>query len=465
MASQKPPQRFDALEAAVNDVVVQTAKAIRSSRADGPRAVPAVSHGHRIQQLHSNFNSALDDMESELMKAKAILQRDLDLMRAKRRLAVVPEPVMLSQPVAVSGPEVTASAVPPPAAVVPTAPASQPQPQLKQPPTPNMNPGGAPFPNMGVGQASQASPVNIKAESPPKQPPAALNVSGRSPQKGASPMVKTASAPGAKPATLKKESPGVKSATLATVKAGSPALKTASPGPPLKKASPIPASVKPVPKATPPPVTASVPPPPVANKAAASPVVAIPPPKPQPVAPPPPPADPLDGILDLTNPTTFQNGGGAIGSGATASAGTGPQLNFTNMQFSLAPPPSATTEPPSSTGGENDFDLDSFITDATNNLLTDQFGGTGNGPGSATGPSPATGAADDPMDTSGGGDASAKVDVNVIDKEIADLLRFDGPTDLSSAGGDAAGSSSFDDMWIDGGSTNMGEFDSSYFDM
>ncbi|KAH9430879.1 hypothetical protein MCOR02_008203 [Pyricularia oryzae] len=102
------------------------------------------------------------------------------------------------------------------------------------------------------------------------------------------------------------------------------------------------------------------------------------------------------------------------------------------MQFSLAPPLSATesSNPP---GGDTDFDLDSFITDATNNLLTDQFAG-GNETGSAAGPPPTTGTTGDPMDTTGeGGDASNKVDV------LADLLRLDGPTELSSADADAAG--------------------------
>ncbi|TLD33575.1 hypothetical protein PspLS_00502 [Pyricularia sp. CBS 133598] len=477
MAAQKPPQRLDALESMVNDVVVQTAKAIRSSRVDGPRAVPAVSHGQRIQDLHNNFNSVLDDMESELMKAKAILQRDLDLMRAKRRLAVIPEPVMLSQPVAVTAPEAPVPPVPPQPGVVPSAASALPQPrlQLKQPPlvaaaasnaavrppVAKMNAGGAPFPNMGVGHTPQVGPVKMKTESPPKPSPAALNVPGKPPvQKGAPPMVKTASAPGVNASAIKKESPSIKHATVATAKTASPALKNSSPVPPTKKTSPVSAPVKPAPKATPPPAAATVPPPQAAKKVAPPPVAA-PPPKPMPN--PPQPADPLDGIIDLTNPATLQNGVGGVGAGAPAPpSGAAPQLNFTNMQFSLAPPLNA-TEPSNPSGGDTDFDLDSFITDATNNLLTDQFAG-GNGTGSAAGPSQSTGMTGDPMDTSGGGgDASTKVDVNTMDKEIDDLLRLDGPTDLSSA--DAAGGSSFDDMWIEAGNTNMGEFDSSYFEM
>ncbi|KAI6378121.1 hypothetical protein MCOR25_002364 [Pyricularia grisea] len=477
MSTQKPPQRLDALESMVNDVVVQTAKAIRSSRADGPRAVPAVSHGQRIQDLHSNFNSVLDDMESELMRVKAILQRDLDLMRAKRRQAVIPEPVMLSQPVPATAPEAPVSSGPPQPGGVPSAASAPPQPrlQLKQPPSaasaaPNaavrppvakMNAGGAPFPNMGIGHMPQAGPVKMKTESPPKPSPAALNVHGKPPvQKAASPMVKTASAPGANISTIKKESPGIKHASIATAKTGSPALKTSSPVPPIKKTSPVFAPVKPAPKATPPPAAATVPPPQAAKKAV-PPQAAPPPPKPQPTSTQ--PADPLDGIIDLTNPATLQNGAGGIGAAAPPPpSGAAPQLNFTNMQFSLAPPLSA-TEPSNPSGGDNDFDLDSFITDATNNLLTDQFAG-GNGAGSAAGQPSTTGTAGDPMDTSGGGgDASTKVDVNAMDKEIADLLRLDGPTDLSSA--DAAGGSSFDDMWIEAGNTNMGEFDSSYFEM
>ncbi|KAH8843409.1 hypothetical protein MCOR27_010899 [Pyricularia oryzae] len=473
MASQKPPQRLDALESMVNDVVVQTAKAIRSSRVDGPRAVPAVSHGQRIQDLHNNFNSVLDDVESELMKAKAILQRDLDLMRAKRRQAVIPEPVMLSQPVMGTAPEAPFPPGPPQLGIVPSPASVPPQPrlQLKQPPsvaaaTPNAAPrppvakmtaGGAPFPNMGVGHTPQTGPVKMKTESPPKPSPAALNVPGKPPvQKVAPPMVKTASAPGANASAIKKESPGIKHASVATVKTGSPALKTSSPVPPVKKISLVSAPVKPAPKATPPPAAATVPPPQSAKKVAPPPVAA-PPPKPQPN--PTQPADPLDGIIDLTNPATLQNGAGVIGAGPPPPpSGAAPQLNFTNMQFSLAPPLSATesSNPP---GGDTDFDLDSFITDATNNLLTDQFAG-GNETGSAAGPPPTTGTTGDPMDTTGeGGDASNKVDV------LADLLRLDGPTELSSADADAAGGSSFDDLWIEAGNTNMGEFDSSYFEM
>ncbi|KAH9430878.1 hypothetical protein MCOR02_008202 [Pyricularia oryzae] len=314
MASQKPPQRLDALESMVNDVVVQTAKAIRSSRVDGPRAVPAVSHGQRIQDLHNNFNSVLDDVESELMKAKAILQRDLDLMRAKRRQAVIPEPVMLSQPVMGTAPEAPFPPGPPQLGIVPSPASVPPQPrlQLKQPPsvaaaTPNAAPrppvakmtaGGAPFPNMGVGHTPQTGPVKMKTESPPKPSPAALNVPGKPPvQKVAPPMVKTASAPGANASAIKKESPGIKHASVATVKTGSPALKTSSPVPPVKKISLVSAPVKPAPKATPPPAAATVPPPQSAKKVAPPPVAA-PPPKPQPN--PTQPADPLDGIIDLT---------------------------------------------------------------------------------------------------------------------------------------------------------------------
>ncbi|KAL8371434.1 hypothetical protein RB595_001304 [Gaeumannomyces hyphopodioides] len=518
MANAKSVSPLDTLELLVNDVLVQAGKAFKSSRRDA-RRVPSLASVNKIRDIHVDFNSALDDVESELIRAKAVLQRDLDQLRAKRRPVVIPEPVMI--PLAPTGPTPGLGAPAPPLGTLPMAgpgpgsghrnvpkqpalhppPASRPVPRLKQ---------GAPFPNMGIdppppGPVPQPSVSKVKTEphTPQLTGPAKLPATTQAVKPGAksgSPVVKnTSSSPALKsvPPAGKATSPAKKAIPSPVVKPGSLAMKTTPSLPAAGKAnSPVTAPVRPAPKATPPtapktslppasapksaavvpaataPAPAPVPTPPVVHAPAAPMAAAIPAQVPAPALASgiPNPAqltqamgqpDPLTGILEMSNAPSG-GGGGVLPPGTTAT----PHLNFTDMQFSLAPgnmdPQSQPQSHPQGAAGtdsmDTEFDLETYVADATNNILSDSFSGSGgNQPSIAV-----AGDASRLIDLSNADSASAPFknsDAEALNSNMDDLFKMDGDMDLG-----VAGDSNFDDLWIEGDAT-MEDFDTKYFDL
>ncbi|KAF7535517.1 hypothetical protein G7Z17_g13192 [Cylindrodendrum hubeiense] len=87
MASQKPQDPLDVLQLMVNDVLVQTGKALRASRKDGQGNVAQV-HGSLQSKLPDTirtFHSALDDLEHDIIRAKSVLLRDLTQIQERKQ--------------------------------------------------------------------------------------------------------------------------------------------------------------------------------------------------------------------------------------------------------------------------------------------------------------------------------------------------------------------------------------------
>ncbi|KAH7127685.1 hypothetical protein EDB81DRAFT_889475 [Dactylonectria macrodidyma] len=87
MASSNTQDPLDVLQLMVNDVLVQTGKALRASRKDGQGNVAQV-HGSLQSKLPDTirtFHSALDDLENEILRAKSVLLRDLTQIQERKQ--------------------------------------------------------------------------------------------------------------------------------------------------------------------------------------------------------------------------------------------------------------------------------------------------------------------------------------------------------------------------------------------
>ncbi|CZT40679.1 uncharacterized protein RSE6_00319 [Rhynchosporium secalis] len=90
----KPP--LDVLQSMINAILIETGKALRPSSKDGKRAVANVNTRLRtiIPSAVDNFHMALDDLECDIIRAKSVLLRDLDELRAKRIALENPVPIL-----------------------------------------------------------------------------------------------------------------------------------------------------------------------------------------------------------------------------------------------------------------------------------------------------------------------------------------------------------------------------------
>ncbi|KND92816.1 hypothetical protein TOPH_02518 [Tolypocladium ophioglossoides CBS 100239] len=183
-----PPPRakdpLDALQLLVNDVrtpaahllfhadllplsramqLVQTGKALRASRRDSHGNV-APAHGSlqaKLPDTIKQFHAALGDLESDIIRAKSVLLRDLNELQAQRKPAeqLQPHPV---EPQSKSPMTIDLDSSPPPAPKdrpIKTEPAAKPV---------------APFPDMGMSLPEPTQSVTvIKEEEAPAQAPSA----------------------------------------------------------------------------------------------------------------------------------------------------------------------------------------------------------------------------------------------------------------------------------------------------
>ncbi|KAK8048339.1 hypothetical protein PG994_010069 [Apiospora phragmitis] len=422
MAAQQPRDPLDVLQHTFNEIECgQYAGAINIKMGDTMKA----------------YHYALDDLESEITRAKAVLLRDLEKLQAARMPA--PEP---SPPAAPPAPMMEDDKRP--AAVM-----------LEMPSTaahtvhPNMGFGGikeetkrvAPFPDMGMGMGLAADVVDL--------------TSG-----GSGGDVKPSAAAAA------KASPRVPPA--AAVKAGGMGPARASP------------SIKQSPKPTPPLTTTKATP---AAKAAPTPQQQQ---QQQPPAPPPATQAAPDNSMDATMTT----------GGAAMADMTGGELNFTNMEFTLAPTPGDGPSQNAPPAPMQDFDLSSFATSTTQNggggndlLSLDHFSSNtagapppppdANHAGAAAGvaaaghnnnnvaavpqstapPAPAPAQAT----TDSAADSNANID-SLFDLDSAGGDNMDLDLNLGDAGGmGGMGENSFNDLFMPDG--DMDQFDDQYFQL
>ncbi|KAK8041839.1 hypothetical protein PG993_006362 [Apiospora rasikravindrae] len=431
-AAQQPKDPLDALQHTFNECLVNTGKALKASHKNGPRSVSSTAGAINVKMRDTMkaYHHALDDLESEITRAKAVLLRDLERLQAARMPISEPEPS--PQPVAPPAPMM--EDVKQPAAVMLEMPSTAAH-------TVNPNMGFeikeetkrvAPFPDMGMGLAADVvdltSGGDVKPPMPtvsPHVPPAAMKAAG--------PM-----GAGARASPSIKQSP--------------------KPTPPMGKATPVP--------------------PPSAAGAKAAPAT-----QQQPPAPAPAPQAAPDHSMD-TMPTT---GGAAM---ADMTSG---ELNFTNMEFTLAPTPGDGPSQNAPPAPMQDFDLSSFANSTPQNgggggggndlLVLDNFGSAAGPPppeannAGAVAPAPAA-----PQNTAPPATAPAPAQPTTTiggDNNAADSsANIDSLFDLDSAGGDnmdldlnlgdgsgmgGMGENSFNDLFMPDG--DMDQFDDQYFQL
>ncbi|KAK4043273.1 hypothetical protein C8A01DRAFT_43761 [Parachaetomium inaequale] len=158
MAGRRP---IELLPNVVNEVLVTTAKTFRAARRDGKGnpAAAAAAMETRVPASIEKFNAILDEVESDILLTKAVLERDLKLLRAKR------QPPPEQKPVAPPAPMVVDLESPKMATKDPFTGLPGPPPPGKQASKPV-----APFPNMGFEGTSPevAAAPNPKTVPKPK---------------------------------------------------------------------------------------------------------------------------------------------------------------------------------------------------------------------------------------------------------------------------------------------------------
>ncbi|KAI0166131.1 hypothetical protein GGR57DRAFT_445489 [Xylariaceae sp. FL1272] len=394
------------------EILVQTGKHFRAL--DGSightGARPAIRA--KTEDSLARYHFALHDVENEIIRAKSVLLRDLEKLRA----AHVPAP----QPVVALAPAPAPAPTPTPAPIQTKAPTA---PMLELPSAAAHTLKGpsyaekvepktaAPFPDMGMGMSMSMS-ADIDLSAPVKNNPSPRIQAGsvRPVASRATPPIKTEAKPSPKPAPLPKPTPPTKVTPIPPpqiprLSATQQATNTTSPN--QQKALP----------ASQPPKTA----PPVRPPQNAQIIKAA-------------PENPLDSTLGPPLPTLGEGAGTGDGNGNG-------ELSFTDMEFSLAPPPNEPQggAPPAPMP---EFDLANFVP--------------------PPGPSEVPTAS---LDTNSNDVAMSSTQVR-SNPNIDDLFNLgNGATDnMFDLGGGEADNSTFDDMMYFGNdNSDMAQFDDAYF--
>ncbi|KAL7626342.1 hypothetical protein AAE478_003114 [Parahypoxylon ruwenzoriense] len=401
-SKQDPLQTLDQM---LNEILIQTGKHIRASLKDGSKGVGSVNNAIRSKTSDSlsSYHYALDDIEIEITRAKAVLLRDLEKLRASRVPVPVPAPVPAPQPVAPPAPMME---LPSSAAHTMSTPAFASR-QESRP--------AAPFPDMRMGMTTDVVDLTINDKKP-------------------SPRVSTS--------------------------AVRPPARVPPPGKNEVKPSPKQAS-KPTPRATQPPKVTPVPPPqiprlqppqpPAVGSAATT--------QSQPMAQQAKSAQnapAAQAVQDSSLNTTLSIPPNLAG-GNTNTAGRGNALSFTDMQFSLAP--SNGEAPGAPPAPMPEFDMTTFAPqDGGNGVISHnpRLGNENAGNTTTGGQTPSTAPQQQQKEQD-------KSDTNLDD--LFNLDNTNGGTDsMFDLGGSGVNDSTFDDMmYFDSNDTDMTQFDETYF--
>ncbi|KAJ0166245.1 hypothetical protein CTA2_8083 [Colletotrichum tanaceti] len=180
MASSKPANAdsAEALHGLINDVLIQIGKALKSQNREGrSQAQAQISLQSKLPEIIETFHWKLDDLESEIMRAKAALQRDLDRFRQQRQPVEQPAPIeaQTKSPIDIdldsSSPEVSpenkAMVM---EAMVMEAMVMEATGPHRIPAEPSAAPSMAPFPDMGVSFQPEPEPEPPVKETAPASP-------------------------------------------------------------------------------------------------------------------------------------------------------------------------------------------------------------------------------------------------------------------------------------------------------
>ncbi|KAI0526456.1 hypothetical protein F5B22DRAFT_158937 [Xylaria bambusicola] len=397
-------QALEVINQSYKDILIQAGKHFRVMAKDGPGALNGTHNGiqARASEALAQYHLALNEIESEIIRARSVLLRDLENLNAARAPALVATPVPAPVPI----PTPQATAPPAPMMELPYAAAH----------SRNLNTAVAsaavatytpsketrtvaPFPDMGTGMSSDV--VDLTAGE-------------------------------------KKPSPRFQAGSIKATARTAPSTNV--------KPSP-----KPVHKPIPPAKVTPVPPPQIprlqstqsSNSSAQS--KSQPTPNPPKTAPPIQPAQPPQQApaVKTVQDNAMGNTPSLPVTKATDEAGAGTgggELNFTHMEFSLAPPPNEPQGAPPAPMPE--FDLASFAPQGgnNNNAVANNTAGSHTMQASSTSTNTNMDDLFNLGDTNGGGD-------NMFD-----------------LGGGEANDSTFDDLMFFGNNdTDMAQFDDAYF--
>ncbi|KAL3423205.1 hypothetical protein PVAG01_04952 [Phlyctema vagabunda] len=163
-------RHLDVLQSMINGILIETGRALRPIDKDGSRTL-APTNARLQSTLPSaveNFHQALDELESDIVRAKAVLGRDLAQIRAQR-VAAEHSPVEVPEKPPKAEPETIPENLQAPVAVM-TASQPAPEPIIKEefvkPKSPEPTP-AAPSPKV---QAKEAIPTDIKISQIPSPP-------------------------------------------------------------------------------------------------------------------------------------------------------------------------------------------------------------------------------------------------------------------------------------------------------
>ncbi|KAG6067961.1 hypothetical protein E4U32_002436 [Claviceps aff. humidiphila group G2b] len=165
MASAVAKDPLDALQSHLNDVLVQTGKALRASRRDSHGNLPATHMQTKLPDTESAFYSTLNSLDNEILRAMSVIQRDMKKLKEKKTVAAETSP-SLPQPEPVeahSKPAMVIDIDSSPQATTETMPKEEPADNSYVATKP-----AAPFPDMGMSVPAGTS-IAIKKNHPPSQ--------------------------------------------------------------------------------------------------------------------------------------------------------------------------------------------------------------------------------------------------------------------------------------------------------
>ncbi|KUJ21979.1 uncharacterized protein LY89DRAFT_694405 [Mollisia scopiformis] len=96
MSQPRPKNPLDVLQSMINAILIETGKALRSAQKENGRPSTAATTRLRamVPSTTDNFHQALDDIECEILRAKAVIFRDYEELRSKRLALENPEPII-----------------------------------------------------------------------------------------------------------------------------------------------------------------------------------------------------------------------------------------------------------------------------------------------------------------------------------------------------------------------------------
>ncbi|KUI60558.1 hypothetical protein VP1G_07723 [Cytospora mali] len=165
----------DNLEKQLNEIMVQMGRIFQAPSQNPERADQIVVNAKKkMTEATDSFHSTLDEMEMEIIRAKAVFLRDLHKIQEKQKAAApapapapIPTPVPVHAPVRAQPPAPMVIDLDPPKAgqasapVAPMMALASPSMQNRPNPKASENKPVAPFPDMGIGTGNPTPPATV----------------------------------------------------------------------------------------------------------------------------------------------------------------------------------------------------------------------------------------------------------------------------------------------------------------